>query len=172
MRRVGQVFSLLTLLALTAAPGVSAQGTTGAQTGPVAVTTQNNQAASAVTIGPQGVTQTLPGGGPAGNFAYFRVWHSGTTPIRLTYAPADPIATAGFGIRIYSPTGALVDTVMGATDRGGVGIADYDLTTAETGWYTIQVFNYTPQAAISFTIQGVAAAPPQPVTAAAGSTTN
>jgi len=167
------VFSLLTLLALSAAPGVSAQATTGAQKGPVAVTTQNNQAASAVTIGPQGVTQTLPGGGSGGNFAYFRVWHAGSTPIRLTYAPADPIATAGFGIRIYSPTGALVDTVMGATDRGGIGIADYDITSAETGWYTIQVYNYTPQAAISFTIQGVAEAPPQPVTTtAAGSTTN
>jgi len=113
-------------------------------------------------------------GSTGGAVQFYRIEYAGNgqpVPIQLTASPPRGVTGAGFGFKVYGPNGLLGEAVVA---QGGDTWTQYALTlaSATAGTYLVQVYNYTNNIAVDYTLQasGLAAATtagggsPQPVT--------
>ncbi len=121
--------------------------------GPAATDPQSNTAERAVAL-----TRDLSGhldAGTGGRFAYYRFKYTAgnTATINLRVTPNDPAILADVGFRVYGPSLGYVYATSGVQPGLAFNISG-DLNSGESGEYIVQVFNYSPNTPIDFTISG------------------
>ncbi len=92
-------------------------------------------------------------GAAAGAFIWYRVDYDGHTQptLSLTFSPSDPIQSSGTGFNLYGPNGISMQATGNGQGPGNVSAAIP--TSAPSGSYYVQVFNYLPNTSVSFTLQ-------------------
>lgn len=107
------------------------------------------------------VSGTMPGRA-GGGFNYYRITDQpgdgSTITLSLGYYPYDAITANSVGLNLYAPSGALLGTVSGTTQNPVFNLnncnrwATLVYTSRSTDPILVQVYNYTPNIAVGYTL--------------------
>ena len=94
-------------------------------------------------------------GNSAGAFDYYSVQYAGdesVVTIEVRYRPADPVTKMGFGLNVYGPNGYFIGQGRGVMDTGGDGLLRLQYSDSNPATWLVQVYNYIPDHAVSYSI--------------------